>query len=229
MIVAAIPLTLGAYWLATLLYRRLRVALLSPVLVAMVALIGLFLVLRPQLPAYQHGTQPLTWLLGPAVVALAFPLYKQLPQVRRRFKAIALSAVAGVVCSIVVGVSLALLAGGSRQMAESLAPKAVTTPVAMAISASIGGVPSVTAAAVIFAGILGASFGFALLQRLGVRDDESFGMAMGAASHALGTARCAEENESRGAFSSLALVICAVLTSIVAPVAVPLLLTPLGR
>lgn len=224
MILAAIPLTLAVYWLAVRLYRRTRLAVLNPVLVAMVVLIGTFLVFRSELPAYQRGAQPLTWLLGPAVVALAFPLYKQLEHVRRRFRAIAASTVAGVTCSVVIGTSLAVLAGGTRQMAESLAPKAVTTPVAMVISGSTGGIPSVTAAAVIFAGILGASFGFAFLERLGVRDDEAVGMAMGAASHALGTARCVEENETRGAFSSLALVTCAVLTSVVVPLLVPPLL-----
>lgn len=224
MIFAAIPLTLGVYAVAVWLQRRTGSTLLNPVLVAMTALIALFAAMRPQLDAYQRGAVPLTWLLNPAVVALAFPLYKQLPQVRRHFRAIAASIAAGVTCSIVVGTVLALAAGGSRQMAESLAPKAVTTPVAMAVSAASGGIPSVTAAAVIFAGILGATFGFALLERIGVRDDESIGIAMGAASHALGTSRCAEHGQTRGAFSSLSLVICAILTSLVAPVLVPLLL-----
>lgn len=228
MILAAIPLTLGVYWVALKLNRRFRLAVLNPVLVAMAVLIGFFLVFRSQLPAYQRGAQPLTWLLSPAVVALALPLYKQLPHVRRRLKAIALSTLAGSVCSIVVGTALALLAGGSHAMAASLAPKAVTTPVAMAIASSTGGIPSVTAAAVIFAGILGASFGFAFLERIGVAHDESLGLAMGAASHALGTAKAAETDETRGAFSSLALVICAVLTSVVAPIAVPLMLRSFG-
>lgn len=228
MILAAIPLTLGVYWVALMLNRRFRLAVLNPVLVAMAVLIGFFLVFRSQLPAYQRGAQPLTWLLSPAVVALALPLYKQLPHVRRRAKAIALSTLAGSVCSIVVGTALALLAGGSRAMAASLAPKAVTTPVAMAIASSTGGIPSVTAAAVIFAGILGASFGFAFLERMGVAHDESLGLAMGAASHALGTAKAAETDETRGAFSSLALVICAVLTSVVAPIVVPLMLRSVG-
>lgn len=223
----AMPLTLGVYWLAKRLHQRFHFALLNPVLVAMVALIALFLVFRSDLPAYQRGSVPLAWLLNPAVVALAFPLYEQLPQIRRRFGVIAISTVAGVACSLTVGTALALLGGASKAMAISLAPKAVTTPVAMAVAASTGGIPSVTAAAVIFAGILGACFGFAFLERLGVRDAESIGLAMGAASHALGTARAAEDDLTKGAFSSLALVVCAVLTSIVAPVVVPLLVAHL--
>lgn len=224
MILLAVPLTLAVYWAATRLQRRFPLPALNPVLVSMVVLICIFALARPQLAAYERGSLPLTWLLQPAVVALAVPLYKQLPTVRRRLKPIAVSLLTGTVVSIVTGIGLALAAGGTRQMAASLAPKAVTTPVAMAVSTSIGGIPTVTAAAVIFAGILGASFGFSLLGRLGVTDDEAVGIAMGAASHALGTARSVEHGQQRGAFSSLALVICAVLTSIVAPLVVPLLL-----
>lgn len=227
MILAAIPLTLVAFFAAGLLQRRFRYPVLNPVLVATAALIGVFLVFRPQFPAYQRGAVPLAWLLNPAVVALAVPLYRQLPRLRARLRAIVSATLVGVVCSTVTGVLLALLAGASTRMAESLAPKAVTTPVAMAISASIGGIPSVTAAAVILAGILGATFGFALLRRLGIADEETLGFAMGAASHALGTARCAEEGETHAAFSSVALVVCAIATSVAAPLLVPLLLSRL--
>lgn len=220
-IVMSIPITLLSYALAVRLQRRFPVALLSPVLVSMAVLIGVFVLLRPELDAYQVGTQPLTWLLNPAVVALAIPLYKQRDKVRRSFAAIGVTIGAAVLCSLVVGALVARVTGGSDQIVASLAPKAVTTPVAMALSAATGGIPSITAAAVIFAGVLGASFGFAFLGRLGVKSDEGVGIAMGAASHALGTARCAEEGEERGAFSSLSLVLCAVLTSLVAPFLVP--------
>lgn len=223
-IVLAIPLTLSVYWLALRVHHRFPIPLLNPVLVSMGVLIGLFLLMRPQLAAYQLGAQPLTWLLNPAVVALAVPLYKQLERVRRRFVPILASMFAAVLCSIVVGTLVARASGGSEQMAESLAPKAVTTPVAMALSASTGGVPSVTAAAVIFAGILGASLGFAFLRLLGVKSDEGIGVAIGAASHALGTARCSEVGQERGAFSSLSLVVCAILTSLAVPLLVPWLL-----
>lgn len=220
-IVMAIPMTLICYALAVRLQRRFPVPLLNPVLVSMTVLIGAFLLLRPELDAYQFGSRPLTWLLNPAVVALAIPLYKQREKVRRNFAAIGVSLGAAVFSSLVVGILVARLTGGSDQIVASLAPKAVTTPVAMAISAATGGIPSVTAAAVIFAGVLGASLGFGFLGRLGVKSEEGVGIAMGAASHALGTARSAEEGEERGAFSSLSLVLCAILTSLVAPLLVP--------
>jgi len=224
MIYLAIPLTLLSYWLARQLYKRMSLPVLNPVFISMSLLIILFLAADLDYQAYQSGSRPLTWLLDPAVVALAFPLYQQLEQIRLRFKMIMLSCLAGVCCSLIVGVGLALVLGGSPELVASLAPKAVTTPVAMSIADAIGGIPAVAAASVLVAGISGAIFGFSFLRRLGVTDDEAAGLAMGAASHALGTARAAEENFTKGAFSSLALVICAVLTSIIAPLVVPLLL-----
>lgn len=219
--VLAIPVTLVVYFSAVQLQRRFPSPLLNPVIVSMVVMIVAFLFARDRVGAYQLGARPLTWLLNPAVVALAVPLYKQLAKVRKRFVAIAVAMLAAVLCSTVVGTLVARLTGGSPQMAESLAPKAVTTPVAMTLSASIGGIPSVTAAAVILAGMLGAALGFGFLRTLGVHSDESVGIAMGAASHALGTARCSEHSEERGAFSSLSLVVSAILTSLVAPLVVP--------
>lgn len=224
MIYLAIPLTLLSYWLARRLYKRKPLPVLNPVFISMTLLIVLFLLTSLDYQAYQQGTRPLTWLLDPAVVALAYPLYQQLEQIRLRFKVIMLSCLLGVCCSLIVGVGLALILGGTPELVVSLAPKAVTTPVAMSIADAIGGIPAVAAASVLVAGISGAIFGLAFLRKLGVDDDEAAGLAMGAASHALGTARAAEENFNKGAFSSLALVICAVLTSLIAPLLVPLLL-----
>lgn len=228
MIVFAIPLTLAAYWLATALYRRYAHPLLNPVLVSMVALIALFGLAPLNLAEYQRGSTPMTWLLNPAVVALAVPLYKQLPKMKQHLGAMLGALTAGVLASTIVGTLLAVFAGGSEALAASLAPKAVTTPVAMAIAEATGAVPSIAAASVIFAGIIGASFGFAILKRLGYDGNPTVGLAMGAASHALGTARCAEVSEERGAYASVALVVSAVLTSVVIPLALPLLLSLVG-
>lgn len=224
MIFAAIPLTLVAYWLAMRLYRHYPHPILNPVLVSMVALIALFALLPLDLEGYQRGSTPMTWLLNPAVVALAVPLYKQLPKMRKHLTAMMCALVVGVLTSTVVGTVLAVVTGGSAELAASLAPKAVTTPVAMAIAETTGGVPSIAAASVIFAGIIGASFGFAILKRLGYEGDPTVGLAVGAASHALGTARSSEVSEERGAYATVALVVSAVLTSIVVPLLLPWLL-----
>lgn len=228
MLLLAIPLTLAVYRTAERLHARWPLAVLNPVFVAMVVLIGLFIVTHWDYHVYQRGTKPLTWLLDPAVVALAVPLYRQLVSVKRRFMAILVSCLLGVGTSLVLGTGLVALLGGSNRLAASLAPKAVTTPVAMSVADAIGGVPAITAASVLVAGILGAAFGFTFLEKVGVTHDEAVGLAMGAASHALGTARSAEAGPTRGAFGSLALVTCAVLTSLIAPLVVPLMLA-LGR
>lgn len=228
MIFLAIPLTVAAYWLATQLYRRFPNPLFNPVLVSMSALIVLFVLAPLDLDAYQRGSVPMTWLLNPAVVALAVPLYRHLPKMRAHLGAMLGALTAGVLASTIVGTALTVLGGGTTSLAASLAPKAVTTPVAMAIAEATGGVPSIAAASVIFAGITGASFGFAILKRLGYEDDPAVGLAIGAASHALGTARSAEVSEERGAYATVALVVSAVLTSIVVPLLLPWLLRVLG-
>ena len=121
---------------------------------------------------------------------------------------------------MVTGTSVALLMGASPEIAASILPKSVTTPIAMAVGGSIGGIPAISAVCVIFVGILGAVFGHTLLNAMR--------LAMGTASHALGTARCAELDYQEGAFSSLALVLCGIITSLIAPFLFPIILAVMG-
>ena len=113
--------------------------------------------------------------------------------------------------------------GASPEIAASVLPKSVTTPIAMAVGGSLGGIPAISAVCVIFVGILGAVFGHSLLNLMRIRTKSARGLAMGTASHALGTARCAELDYQEGAFSSLALVICGIITSLIAPFLFPLI------
>jgi putative effector of murein hydrolase len=122
---------------------------------------------------------------------------------------------------MLTGTTLALLLGATPQIAASVMPKSVTTPIAMAVSGSIGGIPAISAVCVIYVGILGAVTGHSLLNIMRIRTKASRGLAMGTASHALGTARCAELDYQEGAFGSLALVICGIITSLLAPFTVP--------
>lgn len=140
---------------------------------------------------YFQGSKILNDLLQPAVVALAFPLYEQLHQIRARWKSIITICFIGSVVAMVTGTTVALLLGATPQIAASIMPKSVTTPIAMAVSGSIGGIPAISAVCVIFVGILGAVFGHSLLNLMRIRTKASRGLSMGTASHALGTARCA--------------------------------------
>ncbi|MRS14977.1 CidB/LrgB family autolysis modulator [Enterobacteriaceae bacterium RIT691] len=224
----SLPLTLVVFFAARKLAARFKMPLLNPLLVAMVVIIPLLLLTHTPYEHYFQGSKILNDLLQPAVVALAFPLYEQLHQIRARWKSIISICFFGSVVAMVTGTSVALLMGATPQIAASVMPKSVTTPIAMAVSGSIGGIPAISAVCVIFVGILGAVFGHTLLNVMRIRTKASRGLAMGTASHALGTARCAELDYQEGAFSSLALVICGIITSLVAPFLFPLVLSVFG-
>lgn len=224
----SLPLTLAVFFAARRLAARWRVPLLNPLLVSMVVIIPLLLLTHTPYARYFAGSKVLNDLLQPAVVALAFPLYEQLHQIRARWRSIISICFLGSVTAICTGTAIALWMGASPQVAASILPKSVTTPIAMAISQSIGGIPAISAACVVFVGILGAVFGHLLFNLLGIRTKAARGLAMGTASHALGTARAAEMDFQEGAFSSLALVLCGIITSLIAPLLFPLLLALLG-
>jgi len=220
----SLPLSLMVFFAARRLAARVKMPLLNPLLVSMAVIIPLLLVTGVSYERYFAGSKILNDLLQPAVVALAFPLYEQLHQIRARWKSIILVCFIGSVVAMFTGTSVALWMGASPEIAASVLPKSVTTPIAMAVGGSIGGIPAISAVCVIFVGILGAVFGHTLLNAMRIRTKASRGLAMGTASHALGTARCAELDYQEGAFSSLALVMCGIITSLLAPFIFPLIL-----
>lgn len=172
--------------------QKLNMPLLNPLLVSMVIIIPLLLALNIPYEHYFAGSSTLNSLLQPAVVALAFPLYEQIHQIRARWKSIITICFIGSVTAMVSGTVIALWMGATPQIAASILPKSVTTPIAMAVAQSIGGIPAISAVCVIFVGIVGAVFGHMLLNLMRISTKASRGLAMGTASHALGTARCAE-------------------------------------
>jgi predicted murein hydrolase (TIGR00659 family) len=204
----SLPLTVLVYFATRRLAVKLRMPLLNPLLMSMVIIIPLLLVTHIPYARYFAGSKILNDLLQPAVVALAFPLYEQLHQIRARWKSIISICFIGSVVAMTTGTAIALWMGATPQIAASVLPKSVTTPIAMAAAQSINGIPAISAVCVIFVGILGAVFGHTILNLLKITNKASRGLAIGNASHALGTARCAEVDYQEGAFSSLALVIC---------------------
>lgn len=224
----SLPLTLAVFFAARKLAARFKLALLNPLLIAMVVIIPLLLLTGTPYDHYFQGSKVLNDLLQPAVVALAFPLYEQLHQIRARWKSIITICFIGSLVAMISGTLIALLMGATPEIAASILPKSVTTPIAMAVGGSIGGIPAISAVCVIFVGVLGAVFGHTLLNLMRIKTKSARGLAMGTASHALGTARCAELDYQEGAFSSLALVICGIITSLVAPFLFPLLIALWG-
>lgn len=224
----SLPLTLVVFYAARKLAQKLNMPLLNPLLVSMAVIIPLLLLTGIPYERYFQGSKILNDLLQPAVVALAFPLYEEIHQIRARWKSIITVCFIGSMTAMISGGAIALLMGAKPEIAASILPKSVTTPIAMAVAESIGGIPAISAVCVIFVGILGAVFGHSLLSLLRINTHSSRGLAMGTASHALGTARCVEMDYQQGAFSSLALVICGIITSLTAPFVFPILLRLFG-
>lgn len=224
----SLPLTLMVFFAARKLSQWLKMPLLNPLLVSMAVIIPLLLLTKTPYERYFQGSKILNDLLQPAVVALAFPLYEQLHQIRARWKSIIIVCFIGSMTAMISGGAIALLMGAKPDIAASIMPKSVTTPIAMAVAESLGGIPAISAVCVILVGILGAVFGHSLLNLLKITTKSSRGLAMGTASHALGTARSAEIDYQESAFSSLALVICGIITSLIAPFLFPILLHLFG-
>ena len=212
----AIPLTLALYFATRALYRRLPWPIINPVLVPTAVIIGLLLWLNLPLEQYERGSSPITMLLEPAVVALALPLYQQARQIQAKLKPILICTLASVLISVCTTLLIGHFMGTDPALLASLATKSITTPLAMSVSQSIGGIPAI-AAAVVVVGIVGALIGYPLLKLLKVTDPEAQGLAMGACAHAIGTATSAEKGITQGAFASLAMVVCGILTAAVAP------------
>jgi predicted murein hydrolase (TIGR00659 family) len=213
-----ITLTLVAYQLARRIWERTgRHASLNPVLVAIVLTGGTLLLLGVDYAEYMAGGQYLALLLGPATVALALPLHWEARLVRASAGSILTGLVAGSAVSIVVAFTVTQALSGDEQLALSMAPKSATTPVSIALAESAGGLPAITAVFTILAGVLGAVLGPAVLSLVRVRDLRSRGLAIGAASHGIGTSRALEEHATEGAFAGLAMGLNALATALLLP------------
>jgi predicted murein hydrolase (TIGR00659 family) len=214
-----LTLTLLAYQLGLAAYRRARMnPLLNPVLIAVLLVVVLLMMTRTPYETYFEGAQFVHFLLGPATVALAIPLYRQLHRLRQSAAAIAAALLTGSLTAIASAVGIGWVLGASRDTLISLAPKSVTAPVAMGITDRLGGLPSLTAVLVILTGIFGAMSATFILNRLGVKDWAARGLAVGTASHGIGTARAMQVNEMAGAFAGLAMGLNALATALLLPV-----------
>jgi len=223
-----LTMTLAVYLAGQWLFRRSGGrALFNPVALALVLLALLLLLTGTPYATYFSGAQFIHFLLGPATVALAIPLYLHWARVRRLFLPLMAGLLAGSLTAILSAMGIAWLLGGSPQTLLSLAPKSVTTPVGMGIAEKIGGLPSLTAVLVILTGVVGAVAAPALLNGLRIRDDAVKGFAIGVAAHGIGTARAFQISSLAGAFAGLAIGLNALLTTMLAPLIVRWLhLTP---
>ena len=180
-------------------------------------LVTLLTVTQTTYATYFEGAQFVHFLLGPAVVALAVPLYFNAHNLRRMWLPLLGGLVVGATTAVTTAIGTAWLLGGSKEIMLSLAPKSVTAPVAMGITEKLGGLPSLTAILVVSTGILGAIIGPPILNLLRVRDKSIRGFSIGVAAHGIGTARAFQESEQAGAFSGLAMGLNTLVTAIIVP------------
>lgn len=219
-----LTLTLVAYQGGIWLYDKSGSnPLVNPVLIAVLAIVALLALTGTDYATYFDGAQFIHFLLGPATVALAIPLYRQIQRVRESWLAIAVTVIFGSLTAAVTSVGIAWLLGASRLTLLSIAPKSVTTPVAMGIAEQLGGLPTLTAVVVILTGITGAMTASGLLKLVRIRDARASGLAIGIAAHGIGTARAFQISEVAGAFSGLAMGLNALATAILLPVLFQLL------
>lgn len=213
-----LTLTLLAYQAGSWIYRKGNLhPLLNPVMIAVIITVSVLFLTKTSYTDYFEGAQFVHFLLGPATVALAIPLYQQFEKVKQSALAILFSITAGSFTAIITAIGIGYVLSGSKTTLLSVAPKSVTTPVAMGISEQLGGLPSLTAILVILTGILGAMLGPLFLNLIQVKEKPARGLAMGTASHGIGTARAFQVNKTAGAFAGLAMGLNALATALLLP------------
>lgn len=212
-----LTLTVGLFCVAGALYRRVRFALLHPVLLTFVAVIVFLQTAEIDYGHYKEATGILDFGLGLSVVALGYLLYEQVERLRNTLLPIAVATIVSCIAGVISVVYIAMVMGADREILTSIAPKSVTIPIAVAVTEPLGGIVSITSIVVFCVGIFGNLFGEWILARCGVRDPEAKGFALGAAAHGIGTARAIEIGAIEGAFSGLAMALMGISTALLMP------------
>lgn len=212
-----VAFTFLAFFLAQKIQKKVGSIILNPILLAILFIILFLTVFRIDYSYYHRGSQLINFFLKVAVVALGVPLYEQLEKIKKQAVHILVSQLVGCVAGVVSVVLIAKAMGASKEVIFSLAPKSVTTPIAIEISRTIGGIPALTASVVVVVGIFGAIFGYQIMRLVRVKNPMSQGLSMGTAAHAVGTSKSMEISPAYGAMSSLGLIINGIFTAILAP------------
>ena len=207
-------LTLGTYQLGLWCQKKVKHALCNPLLIATILSIAVLAVLGFDLQTYQKGTAGISWLLTPATVCLAIPLYEQLALLKKNAVAIMLGILAGIISSALCVVVLAVIFSLPHEIYVTLLPKSITSAIGMELSRELGGIPSITVAVIILSGIVGNMLSPFFCRIFRIKHSVSRGIAVGSSSHAIGTARAIEMGEVEGAMSGLSVAVSGLLSVI---------------
>jgi len=205
-------ISLAAYEAGLLIRKKFQRAILNPLLIATLCVMAVLLLLKVDYQQYNEGAKYISYLLTPATVCLAVPLYQQLDLLRKHLKAVAGGITAGVLASLVSVLLLSKLFALSHEQYVTLLPKSITTAIGMGISEELGGIATITVAVIIVTGILGNVIAEFVCKLFRIEEPIAKGLALGTASHAIGTARAMEMGEVEGAMSSLSIVVSGILT-----------------
>lgn len=215
--VFVLVLVVGIYLLSIKLHLKIRFPLLNPVLITILVLIGLLIILDVPYVTFKKSSQMINFLLGPSVVALGYILHKQIHYLKGNVVSVLTSITVGAVVGIASILLIGKLFGADQTLIASLTPKSVTTPIAMALSESNGGIPALTAVVVVVAGVMGSIIAPPIMNWLGIKSPIAKGIALGASSHGVGTATAIQMGAIEGALSGLAIGIMGTITSLLLP------------
>ena len=211
-------ISLIAYEAGLLLKRKFKMAIFNPLLIAIIAVIAVLCLLHIDYDTYNQSGQYISYLLTPATVCLAVPLYQQMELLKKNLKAVIIGIVSGVLASMVSVLIFAKLFGLSHSEYVTLLPKSITTAIGMGVSEELGGYVTITVAVIVVTGVIGNILGEFICKLFRITEPISKGLALGSSSHAIGTAKAIEMGEVEGAMSSLAIAVTGILTVVLASV-----------
>ena len=218
-----VVLTLFAYQIGLQCQKKWKTPLFNPILIGMLLVILFLSLTGMERKSYQEGTKYLSWLMTPATISLAIPMYEQFQALRKNLKAIAIGVAAGTISCLGTVLALSLIFGYDQSLTISLLPKGITTAIGMTLAELYGGTSSIATLAIVITGILGNMFGTYFCKWFGITQEIAQGVAFGTSSHVIGTAKANELSTLTGAVSSLSLVVSGLLTALVFPLLTSLL------
>ena len=218
-----IILSIVFFELGLYIYRKTKIPVFNPLLISIIFVMAILTIFKIDIDYYSRGGNLISFFLGPATVILAVPLYKQLGLLKRNFIPIIVGITAGCITAIISVFFLTKAFNMENTIAVSMIPKSVTTPIGMEISAQIGGIPAITVGMIVITGIVGAVIGAPICNLFRIKDEVAVGIAIGTASHAVGTTKAMELGETQGAMSSLAIGLAGLITVLLTPLLINLL------
>ena len=213
-----VVLTLFAYQMGVLCQKKFKLPIFNPILIGMILVIVSLKVTGLATDTYQSGVKLLSWLMTPATVCLAIPMYEQVQALKKNLKAILIGVAAGALGCLAMLLLFSLVMGFDRNLTVSILPKGITAAIGVSLTELFGGTPSITTLGISVTGICGNMFGTVFCKWFGITDEIARGVAFGTGSHVIGTAKASELSPLSGAVSSLSLVVAGLLTAVLFPV-----------